>query len=83
MKLDQVNLLACAEDDPLPGFKIPRYSPQTQSYIQRINTQYAPESQFTESVLQLMTAGAERYTIAIRRLDSNTTVRSRTHMRGL
>jgi hypothetical protein len=79
--LHQVNLLAGPEDNSLPGFDIPRYRPQAESHVERIDAYGAPECQFTELMLQRVTVAAERYGIAIRRLHSGATVRSRANMR--
>src|SRR5215467_13198575 len=57
--LHQVNTLARAKDDPLSGVDIPRHRPQSQRHIERIDIQGAPEGQFSELVLQRVTAGAE------------------------
>jgi hypothetical protein len=72
----QIDLLSRPEDDPLPGFNVPRYRPQAESHVERIDAYGAPECQFTELVLQRVTVAAERYCIAIRRLHSDATVRS-------
>jgi len=79
--LHQVNLLAGPEHNSLPGFDIPRYRPQAESHVERIDAYGAPECQFIELVLQRVTVAAERYGIAIRRLHSGATVRSRANMR--
>jgi hypothetical protein len=77
----QIDLLARPEDDPLPGFNVPRYRPQAESHVERIDAYGAPECQFTELVLQRVTVAAERYGIAIRRLHSGAAVRPRANMR--
>jgi hypothetical protein len=77
----QIDLLSRPEDDPLPGFNVPRYRPQAESHVERIDAYGAPECKFTELVLQRVTVAAERYGIAIRRLHSGATVRSRANMR--
>jgi hypothetical protein len=77
----QIDLLSRPEDDPLPGFDVPRYRPQAESHVERIDSYGAPECKFTELVLQRVTVAAERYGIAIRRLHSGATVRSRANMR--
>jgi hypothetical protein len=77
----QMDLLSRPEDDPLPGFDVPRYRPQAESHVERIDPYGAPERQFAELVLQRVTVAAERYGIAVRRLHSDATVRSRANMR--
>ena len=77
----QIDLLARPEDDPLPSFNVPRYRPQVESHVERIDAYGAPERQFAELVLQRVTVAAERYGIAVRRLHSDATVRSRANMR--
>jgi hypothetical protein len=81
--LHQGNLLPCSKDNPLPGLDIPRYRPQPESHVEGIDSYDAPKSQFTELVLQRMTAGAKRHRVAIRRLHSPAGIRARAHMCGL
>lgn len=83
IRFRQIDLLSRPEDDPLPGSNVPRYRPQAESHVERIDAYGAPERQFTELVLQRVTVAAERYGIAIRRLYSGATVRSRANMRRL
>ena len=77
----QIDLLSRPEYDLLPGFNLPRYRPQAESHVERIDAYGTPECQFTELVLQRVTVAAERYGIAMRRLHSGATVRSRANMR--
>jgi len=79
----QIDLLPRPEDDPLPGFNVPRYRPQAESHVERIYAYGAPECNFTELMLQGVTVAAERYGIAIRRFHSGAAVRSRANMRRL
>ena len=58
--LHQVNLLAGPEYNSLPGCDIPRYRPQAESHVERIDAYGAPECQFTKLVLQRVTVPAER-----------------------
>ena len=54
----QVDPLSCPKEDPLACLDIAGYRPQTESHVERIDAQGAPECQFSELMLQRMTTGA-------------------------
>jgi hypothetical protein len=81
--LRQIDLLSRPKDSALPGRYIGRYSPQTQSHIERIDAERGPEGKLASPVLFRMTGGAERNGVAIAWPHPDTTIGSCTHMRGV
>ena len=68
--LRQIDVLSRAKDCALPGLHIGRYSPQSQSDIERINTEPGPEGKLADPMLFRMAGGAQRNGVAIARLQS-------------
>ena len=81
--LRQIYVLSRAKHGALSGLYIGRYSPQTKSHIERIDAESRPEGKLADPMLFGMAGGAQWNGVAITRLHPNTTIGSRTHMRGV
>jgi hypothetical protein len=81
--LRQIDLLTRTKHSALAGLYIARYSPEPQSYVERINVARGPKRKLADQMLPCMAGGAQRNGVAIARFHPDTTVGTGAQMRGL
>src|SRR6516162_5957719 len=82
VSLPEIDLLTGPKNSAPPGRYVRRHSPQPQSHVVRVDTEGGPKGKLANPMLSGMTGRAQRNGVAIARLDPNSTMGSRTNMRG-
>jgi hypothetical protein len=79
----QIDVLPRPKHSAFAGFQIGRYSPQSKSYIERIDAEGGPKGKLADLMLLRMAGGAQWDGVAIAGLHPDTTVGACPHMRGI